>query len=339
MKHFGRVVITCLVVLICPRYIHAQAKEEVVKGAKKEGKLIYYSALTVREGLELAAAFEKKYPFIKTEIFRLGADKMRTRILIEARAGRHLFDVTSFNVVDIGILQHAGILGKYRSKETEAIPKGLRDEQGFWTAIYMRQFVLTYHSWMIAKTEAPKDWWDLLDPKWKGKLGMDRDDIEWYAALAIHWGREKARKLLRGFASQKPVINRGHNLIAQLNIAGEFPLSIGYGHQILAMKEKGAPLDFVDTTDPVVTSPTVIALSANAPNPNAAQLFADFVLSLEGQTILKGFDRVTSRADVSPRSPRLNPQKLKSLFVSPQIFDRYEEYQTEYYEILGISRR
>ena len=64
-----------------------------MEGAKKEGKLVYYTVLTVPESRALLAAFEKKYPFIQTELFRLEGDKMRAKMLTEARAGRHTFDV------------------------------------------------------------------------------------------------------------------------------------------------------------------------------------------------------------------------------------------------------
>ncbi len=136
-----------------------------------------------------------------------------------------------------------------------------------------------------------------------------------------------------GLASQKPTIHRGHTLIAQLTSAGAFALSIAYGNRIEEMKEQGAPLDFVDTTDPIVTSPSVITLSKNAPHPNAARLYINFVLSREGQNILKKFSRVTARADVPPPSPKLDPKKLKTFFVRPEIADRYEEYQKDYREI------
>jgi iron(III) transport system substrate-binding protein len=324
-----------LIVLLCPAKGGAQTTEDLINGAKKEGTLVYYSALNVPEGRELLRGFEKRYPFVKTELFRLAAEKMRTKIITEARAGRHAFDVVSNNVVDIGLLLRAGILGQYRAKETETIPEGLKDDKGYWTALYFRQYVLAYNTRVIPAKEAPSDWWHLLEPKWKGRIGMDEEETEWFAGMSTYWGKEKTTKFMRGLVSQQPVKHRGHTLVAQLTSAGEFPLSIGYGHRILEMKGKGAPLDFVETTDPVITSPSAIAISANAPNANAARLFVEFVLSREGQTILKTFGHVASRADVPPPNPKLNPKNLKSFFVSPQIADHYEQYQKEYNEIFG----
>ncbi|MBI4523982.1 MAG: extracellular solute-binding protein [Deltaproteobacteria bacterium] len=321
--------------VLFPLGLEAQITDDVINGAKKEGKLVYYTALNVIESREVLLAFQKKHPFIKIDLFRLSAEKLRTKILTEARAGRHAFDTVSNNVVDIGLLLRAGVLGQYRAREAGAILEGLKDEKSFWTAIYFRQYVLTYNTRMLGAKEVPSDWWHLLEPKWKNKIGMDEEETEWYAGLSMYWGKEKARKFMTGLASQEPAKHRGHTVLAQLTSAGEFPLSIGYAHQIMEMKNKTAPLDFVSTTDPVVTSPTVIALSKDAVNPNAARLFIEFVLSREGQTILRNFGRVTARTDIPPPNPRLNPRQLKSFFVNPQIAEHYQEYQKDYNEIFS----
>jgi iron(III) transport system substrate-binding protein len=260
---------------------------------------------------------------------------MRSKILTEARAGRHVYDVTSMNVVDTGLLMRKGIVGPYKALARKGIQTGLKDKEGYWTAIYLRQFVLTYNTQTVQKDEAPKDWWELLLPKWKGRIGMDQEETEWYAALVTYWGKEKAQKLLKGLAAQNPTIHRGHTLIAQLTSAGAFDLSIAYGNRVEEMKGKGAPLDFVDTTDPIVTSPTVITLSAHAPHPNAGRLYIEFVLSPEGQTVLRNFGRVAANKDVPLPSPKLDPNRLKSFFVNPSIADRYEEFQKDYYKIFG----
>ncbi len=322
-----------LILIVFVTSVHASPLKVTIEGAKNEGKMVYYAVLSVPESRALLGAFEKKYPFLKTELFRLGAEKMRSKILTEARAGHHVFDVTSMNVVDAGLLIRQGIVGPYKALAAKGIPEGLKDKKGYWTALYLRQFVLAYNSQAIPPKEVPKDWWDLLHPKWKGRIGMDEEETEWYAALSTYWGKEKAQKLMRGLEAQNLTIHRGHTLIAQLTSAGAFDLSIAYGNRIEEMKGKGAPLDFVDTTDPIVTSPSVIALSAHSPHPNAARLYIEFLISIEGQRILKKFGRVAAHKDVSPPSPKLNPKRLKTYFVSPKISDRYEEYQKEYFSI------
>ncbi len=324
-------ILSCIV-LFTSTPLHAQSPAAVIEGAKKEGKLAYYTVLSLPESRALVAAFEKKYPFVKVELFRLEGDKMRSKILTEARAGRHTFDVTSNSITNIGLLMRDGMLGTYQSQARERIWPGLKDRSGYWSGIYVRLYVITYNTDLVPKKEAPKDWWDLLDPKWNGKIGLD-EEIELYGALALHWGKEKAQKLLRGLVAQNPLQRRGHTLLAQMTAAGEFPLSVAYGNRIEQMKSKGAPLDWADTADPVVASPSVVGISAHAPHPSAARLFVDFSLSREGQALLRKFDRVTAHMDVPAPVPKLDLKNLKVLFVDTGVADRYEEFQKEYHEI------
>jgi iron(III) transport system substrate-binding protein len=269
------------------------------------------------------------------DLFRLGAENMRTKILTEARADRHFFDVTSMDVVEAGVLQGQRIFAPFAAPSRDAIPAGLKDEEGYWAAIYVRQFVLAYNTRLVSEKDAPKDWAELLSPKWKGKLGMDQEETEWYAALSEYWGRDKARKFLRALAAQNPTLHQGHTLIAKLTVAGEFPLSIAHGSRVEQLKGEGAPLDWVDTVDPVVTSPSVIALSARAPHPNAARLFVEYVLSHEGQKLVRDNFRVTARSDIPPLVKKLDMKRLRTFFVNPKIANRYGDFQKDYQEIFG----
>ncbi len=313
----------------------AQPLQKITEEAKKEGKLVFYTVLTLPDSQALLKGFQQKYPFMQFDLFRLGAESMRTKILTEARADRHLFDVTSMDVVEAGVLQSQRIFATFAAPARDAIPAGLKDDEGYWAAIYVRQFVLAYNTRMIGAKDAPKDWTDLLAPKWKGKLGMDQEETEWYAALSEYWGRDKARKFLRALAAQNPALHQGHTLIAKLTVAGEFPLSIAHGSRIEQLKGEGAPVDWVDTVDPVVTSPSVIALSARAPHPNAARLFVEYVLSYEGQKLMRDNFRVTARLDIAPLAKKLDMKRLRTFFVNPKIAAHYGEFQKEYQEIFG----
>jgi iron(III) transport system substrate-binding protein len=315
--------------------LNAEPSQKIIDEAKKEGKLVFYTVLTLPDSQALLKGFQQKYPFIEPELFRLGAEKMRTKILTEARAGRHFFDATSMDVVENGVLQAQRIFAPYKASGRDAIAAGLKDEEGYWTAIYVRQFVLAYNTRLVSEKEVPKDWPEILGAAWKGKIGMDSEETEWYAALAEYWGREKARKFLRGLAAQNPGLHQGHTLIAKLTLAGEFPLSIAHASRIEQLKGVGAPLDWVDTVDPVVTSPSVVSLSAHAPHPNAARVFIDYALSYEGQKIMRDSFRVPARSDLPPLTKKLDLKRLRAAFVNPRIADRYGEFQKDYQEIFG----
>ena len=132
----------------------------------------------------------------------------------------------------------------------------------------------------MPKERAPKNWDDLLDPQWKGKIAMDEEMYSWYAAMAVAWG-EKAQHFMKALAKQDIQLRTGQSLIAQLMASGEFPMAMVLAHRIEQMKEQGAPVEWVTTLDPVTVSLHPVGVAAKAPHSNSAKLFIDFVLSKE----------------------------------------------------------
>ena len=135
-----------------------------------------------------------------------------------------------------------------------------------------------YNTAMLGEKERPRDWPDLLAPFWKGKFAMDEEEFEWFGTLVDYWGREKAGKFIRALAAQQPQLRRGHSLLAQLLAAGEFPAAIVFPFEIEQLKQKGARVDWAATSDPIVTSINVMALSTKAPHANAGKLLINYVL-------------------------------------------------------------
>lgn len=117
--------------------------------------------------------------------------------------------------------------------------------------------------------------------------------------------------------------------------AGEFPLAVVYAHNIEVLKQKGAPVDWVNTLDPIVVSLHSIALSAKPNNPNAAQLFLDFVLSKKVQAMIRSFNRNPARSDIEPFSPKMDPRNLKLRVVPADMETRYKEYVEEFRRIFN----
>jgi iron(III) transport system substrate-binding protein len=186
---------------------------------------------------------------------------------------------------------------------------------------------------MVAEKDRPKDWPDLLDPKWKGKIGMDEEEFEWYGTLVDYWGREKAGKFIRAFAAQQPQLRRGHSLLAQLLAAGEFPAAIVFPFEIEQLKQKGAQVDWSATSDPIVTSINVIALSTKAPHTNAGKLLINYILSEEGQTIIKNVSRVPLRPGIKPTMAKLDQSTLKIHYVPSDMFRKIAEYEKEFRDL------
>jgi iron(III) transport system substrate-binding protein len=309
----------------------SSSREKLIEEAKREGKLIWYATLTSSESRALLSLFEQKYPFIKTTHYGANSERLLNRIFTEARSGQHLFDVV--NLAPINILKKKNLLASYRSVETPAYPSSFRDLQDYWTSLYDLRYVLGLNTSLIRSTEAPRDWADLLDSKWRRKLGLDKEEYEWYAGLLEHWGEPKASNFMKALSRQDINWRKGHTLLAQLMAAGEFPLALVYLHRIEAMKQLGAPVEWVKTTNPILVALGPIAISANAAHSAAAKLFMDFSLSREAQLVLRRSHRFSGRHDVEVPLSGAEASKPKFAVIDPKASEDIAAYGKKFDEI------
>src|SRR5258708_39391358 len=115
------------------------------------------------------------------------------------------------------------------------------------------------------------------------------------ATLIKTWGAEKGNDYFRRLAAMRPDVRKGHVLLAELVAAGEVAVGLTmYNSNIESLKRKGAPIDFVPIP-PVAARPQGIGIAKHAPHPNPAALFADFVLSPEGQRLFESMGRGPAR--------------------------------------------
>jgi iron(III) transport system substrate-binding protein len=148
-----------------------------------------------------------------------------------------------------------------------------------------------------------------------------------------YWGREKALKFMKAFAAQQPQLRRGHNLLSQLMAAGEFPVAVVFPFEMEQFKRKGAAVDWSNTSDPIVTSINVVAHAVKAPHPSAAKLLINFVISDEGQKIIRDVSRVPVRPGVKPLVAKLDQSTLKIHYVPPDMFRKIPEYEKEFRDL------
>lgn len=140
------------------------------EGAKKEGKLLWYTTLIVNQGLKpLKEAFEKKYPFVQVQFHRADSEALAQRMLAEYQAKRYEVDVID-GTSAIVMLKKAGYVQRYTSPQLAAYPARLKDPQGYWSVPNVYFMTLGYNTKLVAANEVPKTLNDLLNPKWKGKM-------------------------------------------------------------------------------------------------------------------------------------------------------------------------
>jgi iron(III) transport system substrate-binding protein len=306
--------------------------QKLIDGAKKEGALVWYMSASIEDAKAILLAFNKKYPFLKTDFFRAGSARLFNRIMNEARAGKVLFDLVAVRGLETHQLVKAGLLQPYVSPESAAYPAGFKDLKGYWVDYFDSYNVIGYNTQLVARDQAPKSWEDLLDPKWKGKIALDEENFSWYGAMTQKWGKEKTQRYMRALAKQDIQLRNGQTLIAQLMAAGEFSVAMVLAHRIEKMKEQGAPVEWVTTLDPVTASLHPIGIAAKAPHPNAAKLFVDFILSKDGQQLLLSIERTPARPGIDTK---MEARKLKLFPMPPELGERYEQFQKEFREIFG----
>ena len=311
----------------------AERAAKLVEGAKKEGKLLWYTAGALDDSEKLLKRFKEKYPFIETGMYRTGAEGMITRIMTEARAKTYLWDLVQIGGIKDEIIKRSGLTVKYLSPQRQFIPEVFRDPEGYWTAIYVIFYITAYNTDLVSAREAPKTYTDLLDPRWKGKMGMDTNSDDWFANMLKIMGEEKGLEYMKRLAKQDIQFRTGRTVNTQMLAAGEFSIGIAlYNQRVEEWKRKGSPVEWI-VVEPVVPEMNPIAVSARAPHPNAARLFVDFVLSREGQEMISSFLRIPARVDVEAQIPELKLKGKKIWPVDLKIADDYDRYLKLFREI------
>jgi len=288
-----------------------EANEELIAAAKKEGQVLWYTTNSPKDNQKLLNGFMKKYPSIKAQAYRAAGPQIASRFRAEERAGKHLADVVRVVNFDLEIFKQKNLVARYVSPSTKKFAAGMKDPEGYWATDSYTFKLLAYNTSMVSDNEAPKSWFDTMDPKWRGKIAFELVDFRLYAGWEQRLGKEKAGKLMQGLAKQKLIFRKGARQMAQLLAAGEYPMAIVYVHHLESLKAKGAPVEWVKTLDPLVALIGAVGVSSHAPHPNAARLFVDYYLSREGQQIVRRWGKIPAHPDVDALFPSVKPKELK----------------------------
>lgn len=281
-------------------YKGADRQQILEAGAKKEGKLTFYTTGT--QAQHLVKAFEKKYPFIKVEFWRAGTRELIPKIFEEAKLKKTLSDViggtdaAGITLREAGLLQpfFSPALNQIEDEALEKAPSGAVYSAGH----FQSGRGIGFNTKLIKKDEVPKTYKDLLNPKWKGKMPIvgDWGGVVWMGAVLSTYGEEFVIKLARQDFSVHMISARALN---DMIISGEYAFSptISDDH-VDKSKKEGAPVDWLPL-EPVAANLGQILLPKDSPHPCAALLFIDFDLSKEGGEIYKAEGYNSPRKDVT----------------------------------------
>ncbi len=303
---------------------------ELVEGAKKEGTVMLYTSMNVPEVNRLFEAFRRKYPFLSPKSYTTRSAALLQRIVTEAQADRHFVDVIQANGYTVDIISKKGLTKKYVSPESKTYPTKFRDPNGHWVATYLFCNVIGYNTKLVARAEAPRNYEYLLDPKWRGKMGLDDKQYIWFDGLLEAMGRDKGLTFMKKLANQQIQFRSGNTLMANLLAAGEFAVLVNARpEQLDKLKHAGAPVAWV-APRPVTVNVLPLAIASQAPHPSAAALFTDYLLSAEGQTLLK--------QQATPARPGIaDPDSCVSQ--SSEVFVNDISMEERFDEVVGLYKK
>ncbi len=318
-------------------YSGSDRTQRLIDGAKKEGTLLLYSSLSPEEITAIGNDFEAKYG-IKLQSWRGDSENIVRRAVVEARAGRYDVDIAETSGTEMEALKRENLLRDLKLPVfDDLLPQAIMPHKQ-WIATRLIVFVAAYNTNVIKPADAPRTFEDLRDPKWKGKLGIEQDDANWFMTVVDALGAEKAEKLFRDIVATNGVsIRKGHTLLAQLVVSGEVPLALTtYVNRIDQYKSRGAPVEPLFLS-PVIALPTGAGVMRNAPHPYAAILFMDYLLS-DGQKILAKLESIPTNRKVPARGAGKDPLPELKFVDVPKLIDEGDKWTKLYKDIFSPAR-
>ena len=274
-------------------YQGADRDAKLLSEAKKEGQVVMYTSLNLKDSVPITEAFEKRTG-LKVELWRASSEKVLQRGVTEARAGHYAPDIFETNGPEMEALYREQLLEEFYSPHFKDLPPAAFPKHRHYVADRFNFFTIGYNTNLVKPDQVPGSYADLLKPFWAGKVGLEDGDVDWFGAMVKSMGDEKGLAYFRQLAAMKPQLRHGHTLMAELVASGEIPLVADiYNHNIERLKVKGAPVDW-KALDPTFGRPNAIGVAKHAPHPHAALVFTDFMLSPEGQELIKKRNRVPS---------------------------------------------
>jgi iron(III) transport system substrate-binding protein len=305
--------------------------DKLIEAAKREGEVTIYTSTPVEDIKVLTDAFERKYG-IRTRVWRASSEKVLQRGVTEARAGRFDADVFETNGPELEALVREKLLAPVWSPSLEALVPEAKFEHRAWAGTRLVIFAFAYNTTLVRKAELPSTYEGFAHPRWKGRLGIEAEDADWFATVSGLLGETRTRKLFSDIVSINGVsVRKGHTLLANLVASGEVPLALTvYNYKVEQLKNKGAPIDWF-VIPPAIARANGVAVAVSAPHPNAALLWYEFEIGLEGQRLLLSRDFVPTNRNIETA---LNRFPLR--FVdSKAVLDDAARWAKAYADLLG----
>lgn len=295
----------------------------LIAAAKKEGTLVWYTGFNMANIVRpLAAGFEKKYGI--TVKYAQSADvETVLRLTNELRTKSVQTDVFDSPGTTILAGIKAGFIENYIVQSAKDWPEGFNDPKGSYSSVFALPQTATYNTDLVKPEDAPKTYDDLLDPKWKGKMvWTDSRASSGLTGFIGHIlrlkGQEKGMEYLRKLATQNiAAMPTNSRTVLDQVIVGEYPIGLlTYIHHTQVSREKGAPIAWIKM-EPLSAHVSAFCIVKNAPHPNAAKLFMEYLFSEEAQIIFRDQNYPIVHPHLKPKVADLSPPGNYQLAIQP----------------------
>jgi iron(III) transport system substrate-binding protein len=303
----------------------AQDAGDVAK-AKAEGKVVWYTSTPIAQAQKIADAFQKDTG-IKVEMFRSGGSAILRRFQQEMDAGRVAVDVLTHSEPPAAkALAKKGLFVAFKPMNFDKVPDAAKDPNGFFVGQRLNMMTHYLRSDKIAATDEPKSWDDLHDPRYKGKLVMtDPSFTSLQVSVVGTIAKARGWSFYEKLRANDVMIVQGNQQVSDALKRGERLIAVGALDSYAAdLKRDGHPIKTLYPPDGIFVIPSPTSIVKGSPNPNAAKIFADFMLADASQSIFPADGGYSARTDIAP--PQGSPD-LKSLTIVA-VDDDYIERET-----------
>jgi iron(III) transport system substrate-binding protein len=261
----------------------------LIAAAKKEGGMVWYTSADLQLAEKVGRAFEQKFPGVGARVERAGGERIFSRLAQEYATGIHVADaVSTGDAAQFIAWKRQDWLAPYVPDDVARyIPAEHRDPDGCYATVRSSLCVLGYNTEMVKREDAPRGFYDLLDPKWKGKIVKAHPSYSGTIMTATYQlVRELGWPYLEKLSKQQVMQIQSATDTPKKVELGERPvMADGNESNVFILKEAGKPVDVIYAVE---GSPTIVQPSAvfrAAPHPNAARLFQNYLFTPEAQQL------------------------------------------------------
>ncbi|MGV6874730.1 ABC transporter substrate-binding protein [Pseudochelatococcus sp. B33] len=254
--------------------------ERLVEAARQEGKLTLYTVTPIDDVNEVIAAFTATYG-IPVTLWRGSSEDVLRRAVTEIKAGRHDVDVIETNGPELEALHREHILQAVDSPAVADIFPGAVPTHKEWIGSRLNIITAAYNANLVPEADVPKKWDDLLDPRWKGKIGIEAEAYDWLATGIESWpSKDEGLAFFRKLTDvNRPQLHKGHPQLANMTASGELLIALQvYLYRVHQLEKEGAPIRAL-SLGPALARINGLGIARTAAHPNAATLYQQFTLT------------------------------------------------------------